>query len=406
MPAPHSDFVLPHDAHWEVVERKGIGHPDTLADAIAELASIRFSQYCQRNFGAVLHHNLDKVAVLGGLARFGDADGHYVRPLRVIIGGRAAHSFAGTAIPVADILTTAAHEQLRTALPGYERITVDVHVETTDSSKFPHKFHPRGLHDLPERTRVTSNDTAYLVAVSQNTRAELIALASESWLAAQPWSGSDIKVLVLRTGRRFEVTVGVPALAGQVDSSPQFRDLLTDAEQQLTTLMSEQIQDEAEILFRCNAETVGTRVPLSRQYFTVSGSAIDYGEEGLVGRGNSRHGLISPGHAAGNEVTFGKNPTYHVGKVGAWLADHAAAELDTWAGPCRVGLAWRIGAAYPDPAFVQITTRHPEKTAAAEQLVRDALTTQDWLHNLVDGERYRPRIEPLERLLSRLRHAQ
>jgi S-adenosylmethionine synthetase (AdoMet synthetase) len=98
---------------------------------------------------------------------------------------------------------------------------------------------------------------------------------------------------------------------------------------------------------------------LSAQYFTVSGSAVDYGEDGQVGRGNFRHGLISPGHGAGNEVSFGKNPTYHVGKVGAWLADHAATTLAQVAGPCRIGVAWRIGADYDDPATVQITTRDP-----------------------------------------------
>ncbi len=86
---------LAAEAPVEVVERKGVGHPDTLADAIAELASIRYSQHCLSVAGAVLHHNLDKVAVLGGRAVFTDTDGVYDRPLRVVFGGRISTSFAG-----------------------------------------------------------------------------------------------------------------------------------------------------------------------------------------------------------------------------------------------------------------------------------------------------------------------
>ncbi|MGH3719435.1 MAG: methionine adenosyltransferase [Pseudonocardiaceae bacterium] len=397
-------FVPPHDADHEVVERKGLGHPDTLADGIAELASIRYAQYCLREFGAVLHHNLDKVAVFGGCVAFGDRDGHYVRPLRIVFGGRASFSFAGTPVPVVDILSAAAGEQLRAALPGFEQVRLEVRVATTDSSKFAHWFTPRGLEDLPERTRVRCNDTAYLVGAAPRTRTEVIALLAEAWLAEHTWSGSDIKVLLARHRHRFQATVCVPALAGRLGTTAEFRDLLAAAEKSLTQLVRTHCPDEIEVEFRCNTkENTTVDGPLSGQYFTVSGSAVDYGEDGLVGRGNARHGLISPAHAAGNEVTFGKNPTYHVGKVGAWLADHAATTLSHIAGPCRVGLAWRIGAAYDDPATVQITTR--EWCIDDERRVREALTERDWLADLVDGQRYRPRVEPVVDLLTELAHA-
>jgi S-adenosylmethionine synthetase len=381
-----------------VVERKGIGHPDTVADGIAELASIRYTEYCLAHFGAVCHHNLDKVAVFGGRARFGAADGQYERPVRVIIGGRASTSFAGEPIPVTDLLTAAAHEQLRLALPGYDQTLIDVRVETTDTSKFPHWFAPRGLHDLPERTRVRSNDTAFLVGVWPRTAAEVTALATEAWLNAQPWSGSDIKVLVIRHHRRLDVTACVPALAGQVDSSAQFRHLLADAEKTLTRMVGELVATggaEFAVDVRCNTkeDPASGDKPLSSQYFTVSGSALDYGEDGLVGRGNARHGLISPNHLAGNEITYGKNPAYHVGKVGAWLADQSAAALYQHAGPCRIGLVWRIGADYADPAALHITT---STSGPADPDLHDlalaCLAERAWLADLVTGQRYRPRV--------------
>jgi S-adenosylmethionine synthetase len=101
-----TDLLLSHPAAqpYEVVERKGVGHPDSLADGIAELASIRYSRYCLDRFGVILHHNLDKVAVLGGLARFGWQQGQYERPVRIVFGGRASVSLAGEPVPVGEIL--------------------------------------------------------------------------------------------------------------------------------------------------------------------------------------------------------------------------------------------------------------------------------------------------------------
>ena len=42
----------------EIVERKGIGHPDTICDALAETLSRNLCQEYQRRFGAILHHNV------------------------------------------------------------------------------------------------------------------------------------------------------------------------------------------------------------------------------------------------------------------------------------------------------------------------------------------------------------
>ncbi|MFD0394202.1 methionine adenosyltransferase [Streptomyces nogalater] len=132
----------------------------------------------------------------------------------------------------------------------------------------------------------------------------------------------------------------------------------------------------------CN--TRGSRIgPISGQYFTLSGSAVDYGEDGLVGRGNARTGVISGAHLAGNEATFGKNPAYHVGKVGGWLADTAARTVAAEFGPCRIGLLWRNGAAYHDPASIEITTAHPAPPGATEELVRAALSQTDWMDDLL-----------------------
>ncbi|MEU3197565.1 methionine adenosyltransferase [Streptomyces sp. NPDC006996] len=398
--APHATFlrpVLPHDLGIEVVERKGVGHPDTLADSIAELASIRYSEYCLREFGAILHHNLDKVAVLGGRARFGDTDGTYDRPVRVIFGGRISTSFAGRTIPVREILEDAAAEQLRTALPGFEHITWQAQHETTDSSKFERWFAPHGLQDLPERPTAFSNDTAFLVGTAPRTTAETVALLTEAWFRQQPWAGSDIKALVIRDEHALTVTVCVPAVAGHLASSAEFEDAVSDAARELTTQLLKRLPGPVTVV--CNTRNNRTG-PLSSQYFTLSGSAIDYGEDGLVGRGNARSGLITPGQQAGNEALFGKNPAYHVGKVGGWLVDKASRSLAEQFGPCRIAVMWRNGSPYPEPASLDITATH--LVPAGDELVRDVLCRTDWVPDLVDNQHYLPRVLPVPELLAEL----
>ncbi|MBI2996856.1 MAG: hypothetical protein HYY46_00145, partial [Deltaproteobacteria bacterium] len=44
----------------EIVERKGLGHPDTICDAIMEAISQSLCQAYLERFGSILHHNCDK----------------------------------------------------------------------------------------------------------------------------------------------------------------------------------------------------------------------------------------------------------------------------------------------------------------------------------------------------------
>jgi len=52
----------------EIVERKGLGHPDTLCDALAEELSLSLCRYYRERFGLILHHNVDK-ALNGNFSR-------------------------------------------------------------------------------------------------------------------------------------------------------------------------------------------------------------------------------------------------------------------------------------------------------------------------------------------------
>ena len=94
--------ALPTDETVEVVERKGMGHPDTICDALAELFSRALCHEYRRRFGAILHYNVDKALLLGGRAipRFGG--GEVVSPINVYLAGRATSDLGAERIPIAD----------------------------------------------------------------------------------------------------------------------------------------------------------------------------------------------------------------------------------------------------------------------------------------------------------------
>src|SRR3989304_3077032 len=73
----------------EIVERKGIGHPDSICDAIMEEVSLALSHEYMNRFGVILHHNIDKgLLVAGGVERrFGG--GRVTEPMRLVFGDRA-----------------------------------------------------------------------------------------------------------------------------------------------------------------------------------------------------------------------------------------------------------------------------------------------------------------------------
>ena len=48
------------DGTVEIVEHKGIGHPDTMCDALAEAFGVALARDYRERFGRVLHFNVDK----------------------------------------------------------------------------------------------------------------------------------------------------------------------------------------------------------------------------------------------------------------------------------------------------------------------------------------------------------
>lgn len=318
------------DLENEIVERKGVGHPDTLADALAEELSIKYSLYTRERFGAVLHHNFDKVGLLGGSSHVEFGKGYLIKPIRVLLNGRASTKFGDTTIPVEDLLYKWTREFFKNSLPNVNPDTdLEFHYNMSNQSspgktdnkearpgKRKYWFEPRGLFDLQEHTLLVSNDTSLGVGYFPYFKLERFVLNIEKKLNSQeykknhPWIGSDIKIMGMRNNNNFSITLCIPQIANQVKNVNEYKNNLDDAKTEINRIAKSEAIDELEL-------NVNTRDDFStlELYLTATGSSLESGDEGLVGRGNRVNGLITPYRPMSMEGACGKNPVYHIGKI-------------------------------------------------------------------------------------------
>lgn len=102
---------------YEVVERKGIGHPDTLCDTIAEKVSQAYSQYCLNHYGIILRHMVDKIALSGGSAKVKFGGGEMQKPIRLYLNCRFTRTYQNETIPYLEIVTDVVHKHFGEILP-------------------------------------------------------------------------------------------------------------------------------------------------------------------------------------------------------------------------------------------------------------------------------------------------
>ena len=98
----------------EYVERKGIGHPDSLIDGICDETSHALSrEYLERCDNTILHHNVDKGLIIGGASNASFGHGEITKKIEVIVTGRATDKYKGITIDVNGIAREVATKYLK-----------------------------------------------------------------------------------------------------------------------------------------------------------------------------------------------------------------------------------------------------------------------------------------------------
>lgn len=341
----------------EVVERKGLGHPDTICDALAEEASRALSRHYLERFGFVLHHNVDKVLLRGGASRAAFGGGEVLEPIEIFLAGRATREYRGAPVPVDALVQDACTSWLRSRLHALDP---DRHVRLHCLLR-PGSVELVELFERQRRTgRRLANDTSIGVGYAPSSRLERAVLDAERALnareqrAAAPERGEDVKVMGVREGGRIELTIACAFVDRSVRDAA---DYLAKRER-AAALARAAAGGEAEV--RANAADDPDAGSL---YLTVTGTSAEAGDDGQTGRGNRANGLITPGRPMTLESIAGKNPITHVGKLYNVAAPRLAAALVRELEHVReaqVLLVSRIGQAIDEPQLAELALRVAE----------------------------------------------
>lgn len=306
----------------ELVERKCIGHPDSLADGIAESISRALCKAYMEECGAILHHNTDQGEVVAGesIPKYGG--GKVIRPVYILLDGRATKHFDGIHIPTDAIAVEAARNYLRETLPNLD-LNRDVIVDArlgVGSTDLRDVFRPCD-GKIPR-----ANDTSFGVGHAPFSDAETIVKAVSDYIDGRvrqkyPAIGQDIKIMALRDGNAITLTVAcamVDRYCSGLAEYIEYRDKL----QELIAIEARKHTNRPVSVHVNTADDLDS----GSVFLTVTGTSAEMGDDGSVGRGNRCNGLITPNRPMSMEATSGKNPINHIGKIYNVLSTQLARE--------------------------------------------------------------------------------
>ncbi|MGB9671671.1 MAG: methionine adenosyltransferase [Candidatus Bathyarchaeales archaeon] len=298
----------------EIVERKGLGHPDYICDAVMDQISIQLSKEYLEKAGAILHHNVDKSLLVAGESEPKFGGGTVKQPMLFVFGDRATSEFNGTKIDVAGIAVNVAKRWFK---QNMRFIDPEKHV------KYQVELKPgsAGLVDIFKREGkvLGANDTSAAVGYAPMTRTEKIVLKTERFLNSMefkqrfPESGEDIKVMGFRTNNTLNLTISMAFVDRYVYSEEDYFEKKAKILEEVKRFV-EANTDFDKVNVQLNTLDMRGR-GIGGVYLTVLGTSADSGDSGQVGRGNRVNGLISLNRPFCSEAAAGKNPVSHVGKI-------------------------------------------------------------------------------------------
>jgi len=363
----------------EVVERKGLGHPDTICDSIMNEVSVKLSQEYIAKFGTILHHNIDKSLLAAGEVETRFGGGIVKKPMKLIFGDRATFEANGISIPVEEIAIQTAKNWFRENL---RFVDPDVHV----SYQIEIQPGSSALTDIFRRGGrvLEANDTSAAVGWAPMTETEKTVLTTEKYLNSEgfkkrfPESGEDIKVMGLRRDDELELIISMAFVDRFIEDERDYFEKKAMILEEIRKFVEgnsgfEKIQIQLNTL---DAPGRG----LDGIYLTVLGTSADGADSGQVGRGNRVNGLISLNRPQCSEAAAGKNPVSHVGKIYNLLTHEIAKDIYANIPGVREVYVWmlsKIGRPIDQPivAAVQII---PDSSESFDKIRKEAERLVDY----------------------------
>ncbi|MFD1645515.1 methionine adenosyltransferase [Haloarchaeobius litoreus] len=391
------DRFAVEDQEVEIVERKGLGHPDSICDGIAESVSQALAQTYLDRVGKVLHYNTDETQLVAGSAAPAFGGGEVIEPIYLLIVGRATKHYVdadGTEyhIPTDTVALRAARDYLAEYFPELEfgtDVVVDVKLGE-GSGDLQEVFSEEGA------TVPMANDTSFGVGHAPLTETERIVLEAEKRLNGpyatdNPAVGQDIKIMGKREGDDIEITVAAAIVDSYVEGMEDYIDEV-DGVREFVTDVATEITDRTVDVHVNTADDYDE----GAIYLTTTGTSAEQGDDGSVGRGNRANGLITPNRSMSMEATSGKNPVNHIGKIynllSTEIAESVVSEVDGIR-DLRIRLLSQIGRPIDEPhvADAHVVTADGIDVADIEDDVsaivdRELADVTDITRRVIDGE--------------------
>ena len=380
------------DQEVEIVERKGIGHPDSICDGVAESVSRALSQLYLDRVGKVLHYNTDETQLVAGRAAPAFGGGEVVEPIYILIVGRATKEYDGEQLPVDSTALAAAREYLSEAIPELEYGTdVVVDVKLGEGAGDLQDVFGEETQEVP-----MANDTSFGVGHAPLTETETIVHEAERALNTtyhddHPELGPDVKIMGKREGDRIDITVAAAMVDAYVDGLDEYDDAVASVREYVDDLAREYTDREVHVDVNTADDYDEGSV-----YLTVTGTSAEQGDDGSVGRGNRANGLITPNRPMSMEATSGKNPVNHIGKIYNLLSTRVAESVTSEVDGIRdlqVRLLSQIGRPIDEPhvADAQIVTEDDVELGDIEADVlaivdRELADVTDVTRSVIEGD--------------------
>jgi len=370
----------------EIVERKGLGHPDTVCDSIMNEVSVKLSREYLEKFGEVMHHNIDKALLVAGKVETRFGGGLIKKPMRLIFGDRATSRIGEVEIPIDQIAVQTAKEWFRNNLRFVDpekHVVYQVEIEPGSSA----------LTDIFKRKGkvLGANDTSAAVGWAPLTKTEKTVLETEKYLNSRdfkrkhPESGEDIKVMGLRKGGELDLIVSMAFVDRFIGSEQEYFDKKTKILEEVKAFVDHKT-DSNSVTVQLNTLDVHGR-GLDGVYLTVLGTSAEDGDSGQIGRGNRVNGLISLNRPQCSEAAAGKNPVSHVGKIYNLLTYKVANEVYTQVPGLKEVYVWmlsKIGQPIDLPAIAAVQVI-PEPDAQLQKIKKEAERIVDHELENIDG---------------------
>lgn len=263
----------------EIIERKGIGHPDTICDNLAEELAKTLKQEYINQYGKVMHYNVDKV--LASCGKIDYKKRKMIDPVKIV--------FSGNATPIKflnKILKTVVEKVLSLEIKrglDYEIFNHIAECSPDLTSNFDEK---------------KCNDTSFAVGFPLSKTEKLVLKMAEfieNMASHNPGVGTDYKIMYIN---------------GDIFIAQAFISINTSDYNITKELYKKAFESKFKVKIHLNTGDNELTV-----FNTITGTSLEQGDAGMVGRGNRRNGLITPLKPMTMEAYYGKNDITHNGRI-------------------------------------------------------------------------------------------